>query len=582
MYLTLSSPTAIRLLAAVKSGESLKKSARMAGVGRGSLYRLLRDRYLQLRRSGLDSAAAVAEMGIRTGYIPEWEALVDHPRLRHHLAVPEAIEALFWDAFDSGVTVTAASHAAGVSRATGQRWIQRRFDLLRADRVSVAECARRLRLSAGRAERHEHQWQAGLRARQGEAATARRIALATAARHVEQATALHGKLRRRQELTERYWQLIREGAGNTEACRILGMSRRAGGEIRKHAQDRIPTPRGLQGAPGRYLELRERVMIADLRRLGFSLRKIAEHLGRSPSTISRELRRHATTDGNYLPATADHAAHLQRARPKTPKLAANKQLRQLVQRKLNRCWSPEEISGWLRNAYPADKGMRICHETIYRALLTREDTGLHKRYASNLRTGRRIRKNRWRHNHVTGGSRIRNMMMIHERPADVDDKVVPGHWEGDLILGAGCVSAMITLRERVTQYGIVINLPRDHTSATVNAEITRAFRRLPNHLKRTLTWDQGVEMAGHAELTHATGVPVFFAERSSPWQRGANENFNGLLRQYFPKGTDLSQHSSKRVAQVMNELDTRPRKKLDYDTPAARFNAARTLATQAR
>lgn len=226
--------------------------------------------------------------------------------------------------------------------------------------------------------------------------------------------------------------------------------------------------------------------------------------------------------------------------------------------------------------------MRVCHETIYRALLTHQDAGLHKRYASKLRTGRRIRKNRWRHNHVTGSSRIRNMMMIHERPAEAEDKIIPGHWEGDLIFGTGSASAMITLRERVTHYGIVINLPLDHTSATVNAEITRAFSRLPNHLKRTLTWDQGVEMAGHADLTRVTGVPVFFAERSSPWRRGANENFNGLLRQYFPKGSDLSPHSPKRVAQVMNELNSRPRKNLDYDTPASRFNAARTLATSAR
>jgi hypothetical protein len=176
-----------------------------------------------------------------------------------------------------------------------------------------------------------------------------------------------------------------------------------------------------------------------------------------------------------LPATADHDAHRQRARLKTPKLLGNARLRQLEQRKLNRHWSPEEISSWLRKAHPDDARMRICHETIYRALLTRDGAGLHKRYAARLRTGQRIRKHRWRHNHDGTGSRIRDMMMIHERPAKAEDKKTPGHWEGDLIIGLGFVSAMITLRERATQYRIVINLPRDHTSATVNTEIAAAF-----------------------------------------------------------------------------------------------------------
>lgn len=574
MYLSLSSPATVRLLAAIKSGEGIKKSARMSGIPSSSVYRLLRDRYLQLRRGGMSRAEAVLEMGVRSSRVEEWEAQVAHPRLRHQRAHPVEIEDRFWAAFEGGMAAAAASREAGIPHVTGQRWVQRRFDQLRGERVRVAECARRLSLRTARAEAFEMQRLAGLRVRRSVEAAAQREALFTAARHAEQAIALHGKVRRRQELTAEYWRLMRQRVTNVEACRILGVSRQYGIRLRQNPP-RLSPHAAAAGGPGRYLELRERVLIADLRRLGFSMRQIAAQLGRSASTISRELGRHAGPDGSYLPATADHDAHRQRARPKTPKLLGNARLRQLVQRKLNRHWSPEEISGWLPKAYPDDARMRICHETIYRALLTQDGAGLHKRYAARLRTGRRIRKHRWRHNHVGTGSRIRDMMMIHERPAEAEDKKTPGHWEGDLIIGLGSVSAMITLRERATQYGIVINLPRDHTSATVNTEIAAAFAHLPKHLKRSLTWDQGVEMAGHAELTRATEVPIYFAERSSPWQRGANENFNGLLRQYFPKGTDLSKHSREHVAHVTNELNNRPRKKLDYDTPNSRFNTAR-------
>ncbi len=279
-----------------------------------------------------------------------------------------------------------------------------------------------------------------------------------------------------------------------------------------------------------------------------------------------------------MPQSADHAAHLQRLRPKAHKLLANPRLRQLVQRKLNRCWSPDEISGWLRRIYGEDTAMSLCPETIYRALLVPGGKGLHKRYCHRLRTGRRIRKSRWltRTGH---GATVRDMTMIDQRPAEVETNQQAGHWEGDLIVGVGSRSAMMTLRERKTQYGIVMNLPVNHTAQTVNAAVTRAFAPLPAHLKRTLTWDQGVEMARHRELAAATGVAIFFAERCSPWQRGANENYNGLLRQYFPKGTDLAVHSETHVSRVMDELNTRPRKGLDYDTPAARFRDEAKTAT---
>lgn len=173
------------------------------------------------------------------------------------------------------------------------------------------------------------------------------------------------------------------------------------------------------------------------------------------------------------------------------------------------------------------------------------------------------------------------MRSIHDRPAEATDKKVAGHWEGDLIVGVGSVSAMVTLRERTTQYGMVVNLPIDHTAARVNEAIINAFELVPPHLKRSLTWDQGVEMATHAALTAATGIPVYFADRSSPWQRGANENYNGLLRQYFPKGSDLSRHSATHVRHVVHEINNRPRKLLNYDIPAARFRAAHTAQSDA-
>ncbi|WP_051973739.1 IS30 family transposase [Cryobacterium sp. MLB-32] len=373
---------------------------------------------------------------------------------------------------------------------------------------------------------------------------------------------------------EKYWQLMRDGLSNADACRLLGMNRASGTQLRQNADFHIPRLTARRESAGRYLEARERLQIADLLRLGQSMRAIAAALGRQPSTISRELRRHRSDGGLYLPRTADHDARLQRARPKVPKLVSNVPLRLLVQRKLNRCWSPDEICGWMKKHYPDDQTMRLCPETIYRALLLRDDYGLHKRFALKLRTGRRIRKTRWRRR-IGRGSRIINMTMIDKRPAEVQDRKQAGHWEGDLIVGLGSVSAMVTLRERTTHYGIIVNLPKDHTAASVNAAIIDVFATLPRHLKRTLTWDQGVELAWHEQLTQATGVPVFFAERSSPWQRGANENFNGLARQYFPKGTNLALHPAKHVANVVKELNERPRKTLNYDTPAERLKAER-------
>ncbi|WP_167048203.1 IS30 family transposase [Salinibacterium sp. ZJ454] len=573
MHLGSSSAAGVRFLASVRDGHGLKPSARHAGIDKEVGYRWLREKYLQLRREGNTPAETTAQLGFTSSRLLAWEADVGRVTDRHHLRVGVAEEAEFWLAFDRGDSLKLAAHAARVARSTAYRWIQKRFDRLRQSGVTIRRCQAQLRLTDRSTRSFEAQRLARRRTAQNAATAAQHAAVLSSGRYADQLLAAvpSEAQQRRAKRTDTYWQLMRDGVSNAEACRLLGMSRRAGTQLRQASNFQIPPLNKRAETSGRYLDARERLQIADLLRLGHSMRRIAAELGRHPSTISRELRRHRHSEGLYLPRTADHDARLQRARPKIHKLA-NPRLRTLVQRKLNRFWSPDEISGWMRKTYPDDPTMRLSPETIYRALLLREHGGLHKRYASKLRTGRRIRKTRWR-TRTGQGSRIRNMTMIDQRPAEVETRLEAGHWEGDLIVGVGSVSAMMTLRERKTQYGIIVNLPLDHTAASVNAAATAAFATLPPHLKRTLTWDQGVEMASHEELTKATGVPVYFAERSSPWQRGANENFNGLARQYFPKGTNLALHSAKHVARVQRELNERPRKNLDYDTPAARLKA---------
>lgn len=581
MYLSSGSPTGIRFLASIRQGNGLKPSARAAGVHQEVGYRWLRESYLEFRRDGKNPAEATEALGFTTSRLPAWEAEVGGASGRHHLRVSVEDEATFWEAFDAGKDLAQSALVAGVGRSTGYRWLQIRFEQFRGQKVTLKRCQARLRLTDQRCQALEHDRLARLAAKRNAAAAAQHAAVLSSGRYADQALAstVSEAKQHRLERNTKYWQLMREGKSNAEACRLLGMHRRTGTVLRQANNFQIPSLKPVPEPAGRYLQSRERLQIADLLELGHSMRSVARELGRQPSTIKRELDRHRDSEGRYLPRTADHDARVQRARPKTHKLASNPRLRGLVQRKLNRCWSPDEICGWMKKTYPDDLTLRLCPETIYRALLLRDGQGIHKRYATKLRTGRRIRKTRWR-NRTGQGSRIRNMTMIDQRPAEVETRLEAGHWEGDLVIGVGSISAMVTLRERKTQYGIVVNLPHDHTAASVNAAIIGAFAKLPPAMKRTLTWDQGVELASHEELTQKTGVPVYFAERSSPWQRGANENFNGLLRQYFPKGTNLAVHSTQHVANVMRELNTRPRKTMDYDTPATRFSTERKASTK--
>jgi transposase, IS30 family len=580
MHLSSSSAAGVRFLTSVREGRGLNRSAREAGIGKETGYRWLREAYVAHRRGGKSITETEAVMRFASAKSIAWEAEVTAAPGRHHLRVAVDKEARFWAIFDVGTGADAAASAAGVSRSSGYRWLDRRFCELRAAGFTVKGVQRLLRLSDQVTARAERQRAAAkLRERQA-AAAAHEESLRSSRQYADRTVVVSKKQQQRAELVDTYWQLMRSGETNTNACRVLGMSRRSGTTIRRahQYQTRVLAPRAVWSS--RYLDIRERLQIADLLRLGFSLRRIAAELGRHPSTIKRELDRHRSPAGRYLPRTADHHARQQRARPRVRKLTANITLRRLVQRKLNRCWSPDEVCGWLRKTYPDDHSMRLCPETIYRELLLRDNTTLHKRYCLKLRTGRRIRKSRWltRTGH---GPTITNKTLIDKRPASAETRLEAGHWEGDLILGVGCGSAMMTLRERTTQYGIIINLPHDHTANSVNTAVTQAFAAMPAHMKRTLTWDQGVEMARHQELTAATGVPVFFAERSSPWQRGANENYNGLVRQYFPKGTNLAVHPPVHVAAVTAELNDRPRKGLGYDTPAARF-ATETAAITTR
>ncbi len=320
----------------------------------------------------------------------------------------------------------------------------------------------------------------------------------------------------------------------------------------------------------RYLNVQERELIRDLQAAGSSIRAIAHTLGRSPSTVSRELARNTDTRMGYLPHGAHRKAAARRARPKTAKLAVESDLRDYVKDKLLIRWSPEQISNTLVEEFPDNPEMRVSPETIYQALYIQARGGLKREVQAALRTGRTRRKP-----HTTGEQRtprfIDPMVMISERPPEIEDRAIPGHWEGDLITGAHNQSAIATLVERTTRYVMLVHLPGDHTAETVRDGLIKTMATLPAHLRGSLTWDQGAEMAGHKSFTMATDMQVYFCDPASPWQRGSNENTNGLLRQYFPKGTDLSVYGPEDLEHVAQELNGRPRKTLDWNTPAERL-----------
>ncbi len=370
------------------------------------------------------------------------------------------------------------------------------------------------------------------------------------------------------EKQARFWVLMAAGSTLQAACDAVGVNRRTGRRWRQATGGQVP--RKKPDPLGRYLSLEERLRIADLRLAGNGVRAIASEIARSPSTVSRELRRNGSQPGarkvvKYAPYAAQKRAELRGRRPKVSRFE-DLELASLVQEKLCLKWSPEQISNHLSTAFPDREEMRVSPETSYQALYVQGRGHLRADLHQHLRTGRAVR--RPRRSTVKGPSgKIPDMIMISERPAEVADRAVPGHWEGDLILGSNCRSAIGTLVERQSRFTMLVHLPHGHGAIAVRDGLLATIKTLPEHLRKTLTWDQGTEMAQHAQITMATKMAIYFCDPHSPWQRGSNENTNGLLRQYFPKGTDLSVHPPERLLEVANELNDRPRKTLGWITP---------------
>ncbi|GAB2778003.1 IS30 family transposase [Streptomyces daliensis] len=385
---------------------------------------------------------------------------------------------------------------------------------------------------------------------------------------------------------EEYFRLMDQGVSSREACRIVGINRRTGKRWRngtnptkkRPAQPALCVRAERVISASRRLTLEERLYIADQVWAKVSVRRIAAALERSPSTISREIRRNRhPTNGQYRPHAAQARAESRRPRPKPAKIAENSELREYIQERLGRRWSPEQIVQHLHRDFPDRPEMHVAHETIYQALYIQGRGELRRELAKALRTGRARRKPRRQAQQRQ--PRYRHpMVMISERPAEVADRAVPGHWEGDLIIGKDSGSAIGTLVERSTRYVMLLHLPNGRGTELVRDALVEAVTALPAHLTRSLTWDQGSEMGRHHEFTVATDVPVYFCDPASPWQRGSNENTNGLLRQYFPKGTDLSVHTREDLAAVAAELNGRPRKTLGWETPAERLHTLLTAA----
>ena len=410
---------------------------------------------------------------------------------------------------------------------------------------------------------------------------------------------------------ERFWQAIAAGVNSEDAAREAGVSPAVGPRLFRKAGGMPPAMFRSSAKPlsGRYLSLAEREEIALLNVQGHALREIGRRLGRAASTISRELDRNAATHGGgfaYRATTAQWHADRSASRPKPSKLAQNAALRTYVEDRLagvveapsgarvrrpaprkglrwTKAWSPEQIARRLPIDFPEDETMRISPEAIYQALFVQGRGALRHELTACLRTGRTLRVPRAR-TAKRSRSFVSPEIMISERPAEVADRAVPGHWEGDLIVGLGS-SAIGTLVERTTRFTMLLHLPRlagygeaprdnngpalsGHGAEAVRDAITRTIVTLPEELRRSLTWDQGVEMAQHGRLKIDAGIQVYFCDPRSPWQRGTNENTNGLLRQYFPKGTDLSIYDAEEIAAVAAALNGRPRKTLGWKTPA--------------
>jgi len=426
-----------------------------------------------------------------------------------------------------------------------------------------------------------------------------------------------------------FWRLIATGITTAQASLWVGVSVPVGTRWFRHAGGMPPI--SLVEPTGRYLTFEEREEIAILSAKGQGVREIARAIGRDPGTVSRELRRNAATRGGkqeYRATVAQWKAQQAAKRPKTAKLVENPRLREYVQdrlagnvrlpdgtivagptprpwkglnkphradRRWSTAWSPEQIANRLKVDFPDDESMRISHEAIYQALFIEGRGALKRELVACLRTGRALREPRARSQNKPQGH-VTADVVLSERPAEAEDRAVPGHWEGDLIIGTGR-SAIGTLVERSSRSTILVHLPRmegwgeksyvkngpslgGYGALAMNTALAASIAKLPEQLRRTVTWDRGKELSGHAQFTVDTGTKVFFADPHSPWQRPTNENTNGLLRQYFPKGTDLSRWSAKDLEAVAHTLNNRPRKVLGWKTPAEVFEERLRLLQQ--
>lgn len=429
----------------------------------------------------------------------------------------------FSAALGSGLSPTAAATVAGVSGATGRKWAR----------------------EAGYTPRPEH---CGTR-------------YSPAAR-------------------ETFWAAVESGKSPTHAAVIAGVSENAARDWIAQARyvpkisavavadpaDPDPDPEAVAVPVTRSLSFVERCRMEELLESGRKPARVAELLGRDPATVSREIERGMTSFG-YRARYGQNVADARRARPKPRKLEINLALLAEVLKGLRQRHSPEQIAGRLREDFPDAAEMWVSHETIYQAMYVQPRGELARQVKAALRTGRTQRKPQGR-NKIDKPGRIKDMINISQRPAEADDRAIPGHWEGDLVLGARNQSAIGTLVERTTGFVMLLHLPGDHTATTLAQAMTAKIPEIPEVLRRSLTWDQGIEMAQHRHITEATGLPIYFCDPHKPWQRGTNENTNGLLRQYFPKGTDLSFHGPGILDNVAAELNGRPRKRHNWRTPA--------------
>lgn len=363
-----------------------------------------------------------------------------------------------------------------------------------------------------------------------------------------------------------FWEGLNAGLPVAKAARAAGVSRPTAYRWLSDHDKVLPSPvQDLDVPRAGLLSLREREEIGFHLAQGRGVRRIAAILGRAPSTISREIARNRVRD-RYSPSLAQEQTWARARRPRPRKLEGLA-LREKVTTMLTNRFSPEQVAGRLKVEHPENPEMQVSHETIYQALYVQGRGSLRREVATALRSGRVSR--RPQRPQGPRPQRFREMVMISDRPAEIEDRAVPGHWEGDLIIGStSSKSAIGTLVERTSGYLMLLHLPGDHTARTVADAMVTAMKALPEHLRRSVTWDQGAEMSLHHEITMATGMPIYFCDPHSPWQRGSNENTNGLLREYFPKSTDLSFHGPGILENVAAELNRRPRKRHGYRTPA--------------